>query len=165
LTDILPDTLDANLRLVVCGSAAGTASARAGAYYAGPGNRFWPILYSTGLTPIRLEPHQFKSVLRYRIGLTDIVKKTSGADRNLLRQDFDPERLKLWIAANQPRVFAFNGKKAAENFFGCKVAYGWQTGQEIGATRFFVAPSTSGAARGFWNEDRWRELADAVRVL
>ncbi len=42
LMDILPDVLAPGLALVVCGSAAGTVSARVGAYYAGPGNRFWP---------------------------------------------------------------------------------------------------------------------------
>ena len=50
MNDILPDVLGPGLALVICGSAAGTASARAGAYYAGPGNRFWWILAHSGLT-------------------------------------------------------------------------------------------------------------------
>ena len=33
---ILPDVLAPGLRVVFCGTAPGTASARAGAYYAGP---------------------------------------------------------------------------------------------------------------------------------
>jgi hypothetical protein len=35
--------------MVICGTAVGTASALAGAYYAGRGNRFWTILLQTGL--------------------------------------------------------------------------------------------------------------------
>ena len=44
------------------------------------------------------------------------------------------------------------------------VAYGHQSGQDIGLTRIYVAPSTSGAARGFWNEDYWRLVAQAASV-
>ena len=51
---ILPDLLC--LRVVVCCTAAGTASATVRAYYAGPGNQFWSILHETGLTPRRLPP-------------------------------------------------------------------------------------------------------------
>src|SRR3546814_13773735 len=48
---VLPDVLAPGLRLVFCGSAAGRKSAELGAYYAGPGNKFWPTLYEIGLTP------------------------------------------------------------------------------------------------------------------
>jgi TDG/mug DNA glycosylase family protein len=37
---VLPDLLRPGLRVVFIGTAAGAASARAGAYYAGPGNQF-----------------------------------------------------------------------------------------------------------------------------
>jgi G:T/U-mismatch repair DNA glycosylase len=47
VTEVLPDLLRPGLRIVFCGTAAGTASARAGAYYAGPGNAFWPTLAGT----------------------------------------------------------------------------------------------------------------------
>jgi hypothetical protein len=42
---ILPDVLMPGLKLVFCGTAAGTVSARRGQYYAHPQNRFWEILY------------------------------------------------------------------------------------------------------------------------
>jgi TDG/mug DNA glycosylase family protein len=162
--DILPDVLAPGLALVVCGSAAGTVSARAGAYYAGPGNRFWPTLHRTGLTPLQLAPHDFRAVLDHGIGLTDIAKTAFGADSSLRRDDFDREGLRLRIETFQPRILAFNGKNAASRFLGGSVSYGWQPGREIGATRLFVAPSTSGAARGFWSEEPWRELAAAIRA-
>src|ERR1700753_3045292 len=53
---VLPDVLEPGLRVVFCGTAPGTASARAGAYYAGPGNRFWVTLHEVGLTPVLLRP-------------------------------------------------------------------------------------------------------------
>ena len=88
---VLPDVLQPGLRLVFCGTAAGTASARARAYYAGPGNRFWEILFETGLTTERLRPSQFREVLRYGIGLTDMVKTASGSDASLPADSFDPD--------------------------------------------------------------------------
>ncbi len=163
MTDILPDVLAPDLLLVVCGSAAGTVSAQRGAYYAGPGNRFWPMLHRAGLTPVQLYPQDFPSVLEYGIGLTDIAKKTFGADSVLRPGDFDREALRAKIEMFQPQILAFNGKNAASRFFGGAVSYGWQPGLDIGVTRLCVMPSTSGAARGFWNEAPWFELADAVR--
>ena len=48
---VIPDLIRPGLRIVFCGTALGAASARAGAYYAGPGNKFWPTLHEVGLTP------------------------------------------------------------------------------------------------------------------
>jgi TDG/mug DNA glycosylase family protein len=67
--DILPDILEPNLRVVFCGMAAGTASAAKGAYYAGPGNKFWPTLFNLGIIPVQLSSQEFRQVTRYGIGL------------------------------------------------------------------------------------------------
>jgi TDG/mug DNA glycosylase family protein len=80
---VLPDVLGPGLKVVFCGSAVGSASARVGAYYAGPGNKFWPTLQRIGLTPRRLAPAEFRSVVAFGIGLTDLCKSLSGADRAL----------------------------------------------------------------------------------
>ena len=63
---ILPDLLAPGMRVVFCGTAPGTASARAGAYYAGPGNRFWATLHEVGLTPILLAPGRIRAAGRLR---------------------------------------------------------------------------------------------------
>jgi double-stranded uracil-DNA glycosylase len=82
-TDVLPDVLRASLRVVLCGTAVGTASARAGAYYAHKQNKFWKILHGTGLTPTLLSPHQYRELLQHGIGLTDFVKTHSGMDHQI----------------------------------------------------------------------------------
>ena len=86
---VLPDLLRPGLRVVICGSAAGAVSAARGAYYAGPGNKFWRILAEVGLTPRRLEPGEFREVLNFGIGLTDLVKTHSGSDAVLPREAND----------------------------------------------------------------------------
>jgi TDG/mug DNA glycosylase family protein len=162
VSDILPDILAPGLRLIVCGSAAGTRSAELGAYYAGPGNQFWGMLHRVGLTPRVIKPAEFRTVVAYGVGLTDIVKTRFGADSSLRPADFDRAGLRARIETFQPRVLVFNGKRSASAFFGATVAYGYQPERDIGATRIYVAPSTSGAARGFWDERIWRLVAEAA---
>ena len=159
---ILPDVLEPGLEVVFCGTAAGTVSARKKAYYAGPGNRFWKTLYEIGLTPRRLEPYEFASVVDFGIGLTDVAKTVYGSDNELPRSGFDPQGLQNKIVQHAPNALAFNGKKSACEFFGVKqLSYGRQNAG-IGRTVVFVLPSTSGAARRFWDVAYWSEVARFV---
>lgn len=158
---VLPDLLETGLKVVFCGTAVGERSARRKAYYAGPGNQFWDILAKTGLTPYRLHPEQYPALVQYGIGLTDLVKKRFGGDAALSSRDFDVEGFMAKVKRSSPIAIGFNGKKAAEVFFGRKVNYGRQK-ERIGDTAIFVLPSTSGAARGFWDAKHWHELAEFV---
>jgi double-stranded uracil-DNA glycosylase len=61
-------------------------------------------------------------------------------------------------------VVAFNGKKSAGVFFGRNVNYGGpEIDKRIREIPIFVLPSTSAAARKFWDESYWRELADFIK--
>lgn len=155
---MLPDLLQPDLLLVICGTAVGNASAERQQYYAGRGNKFWKTLYEVGLTGARLEPAEYRRLLDYRIGLTDLVKLVSGMDKHLKETDFDRPGLVAKMERYQPRVLCFNGKKAAETYLLRKPAFGLQP-ERIGATRIFVAPSTSGAANSSWDINLWRALA------
>ncbi|MBS1679378.1 MAG: mismatch-specific DNA-glycosylase [Actinobacteria bacterium] len=158
---ILPDVLRPGLRVVFCGTAPGTASAKAGAYYAGPGNRFWSTLQEVGLTPTLLRPSEFGRLPEFGIGLTDITKTASGSDQEVGRRGVDPARLTAAIATASPAHLAFNGKNAARRALGRPVDYGRRP-ERIGGATVWVLPSTSGAARGFWDIEPWRELARGV---
>jgi TDG/mug DNA glycosylase family protein len=166
LPDVLGDLLDQSLRVVLCGTAVGTASALAGAYYAHKQNKFWRILYETGLTPELLQPHQYRDLLNYRIGLTDFVKTHSGMDHQLplseLRQSARI-RLRTTIAECRPKFLAFTSKAAGQNFLGGKRDYGEQI-EEIAGTKIWILPSTSGAANGSWRPEIWHRFADRVRL-
>src|SRR5438105_2813609 len=159
---VLADLLYPDVKLVVCGTAAGHRSAQLGAYYAGRGNQFWEMLYRVGVTPRVLTPTEFMRLQEYGIGLTDLAKEASGADSSLVAGDFGPADLRVRIEQAQPLILAFNGKRAAEVFLGRSVAFGYQPGCNIGRSRIFVAPSTSGAARGSWNERVWHDLMVAA---
>jgi len=160
MAGVLPDMLRPGLRVVFCGTAAGTASAQAGAYYAGPGNAFWAMLHSTGLTPVRLSPTEFERLLGFGIGLTDICKVLHGSDREVGMGEFDVAGLEARIAEVEPVNLAFNGKNAACGALGRSVDYGLQP-ERIGGAAVWVLPSTSGAARRYWRVEPWWELARA----
>lgn len=160
MAGVLPDILRPGLRVVFCGTAAGTASARAGAYYAGRGNAFWATLHSPGLTPRRLSPAEFEQLPGFGIGLTDICKVLHGSDQEVGMDEFDVAGLRARIAAVEPANLAFNGKNAARGALGRRVDYGPQA-ERIGGAAIWVLPSTSGAARGHWDVGPWRDLARA----
>lgn len=162
MADVLPDVLRPGLRVVFCGTAAGTASARAKAYYAGPGNRFWRTLHQIGLTPVELAPDEFARLPEHGIGLTDICKVLHGSDQEVGTVEFDIAGLEARIGAAEPDNLAFNGKNAASGALERGVDYGVQPERIAGAT-VWVLPSTSGAARRFWKVEPWRDLADAIR--
>jgi TDG/mug DNA glycosylase family protein len=161
MTDILPDVLAPDLKIVFCGTAAGNESARVGAYYAHPGNKFWHTLYVVGLTPQQLRPAEFRRVLDFGIGLTDLAKFVSGNDDTLKPHDLDAAALTAKILRFQPRVLAFTSKTAGMVYTGLRtIPFGRQPAR-IGATDVFVLPSPSGLARRSWNVEHWQAAADA----
>ena len=164
---ILPDVLAPGLRVVFCGTAPGTRSAREGAYYAHPGNHFWRTLFAIGLTPRLLAPAEFRDVLQFGIGLTDVAKHHFGSDAELPRAAFDAAALQRKLARYRPRIVAFTSKNAARAGLALgsrNPGYGEQP-FAIAQTRVFVLPSPSGQARGFWNVEPWRELAATIKQL
>ena len=163
MNDVLPDVLDHGLILLFCGTAASEVSARVGAYYANPTNAFWPTLHLAGMTRRRLHPTDFRELLDLKIGLTDLVKDASGSDRSLHWRDNQREQLSGKIYRYQPQILAFTSKTAWRRWKGLSarmaVSYGWQD-EMLGRTAFYVLPSPSGAARGYWDVAPWRELGD-----
>jgi double-stranded uracil-DNA glycosylase len=82
---VLPDVIEPALDVVFCGTAAGKVSAEQEAYYAHPNNKFWKVLFESGLTARRLKPHEFRRVLEFQIGLTDMCKDVYGSDNEIIR--------------------------------------------------------------------------------
>ena len=172
---ILPDVLEPNLKLVICGNAAGTTSARMGQYYATKGNLFWATLFKTGLTPRQLAPREFALLPAYGIGLTDVAKDAVGMDKDLPNEHFKHENLRILVNKIEtfaPRVVAFHGKKGATALF--KTYYGrtpefGQQAEKIGGTLLFVLPQTSGANRANWGRKGylrfWQQLATVVQTF
>jgi double-stranded uracil-DNA glycosylase len=159
---VLPDVLATSLRIVFCGTAVGTVSARRGAYYAHPQNKFWRVLYAVGLTPRLVRPEEYKLLPQWGLGLTDIAKHVSGMDRELPTGALGDEAcaaLTAKILAVQPRLLAFTSPTGGRRWLGRAAGFG-DSGARIGATRVWLLPSPSPTAGWNWDETWWRRLAE-----
>ena len=161
---ILPDYLapgleNSRLRLVLCGTAPGHASAAAGHYYAGPGNRFWGLLQEVGLTPRRFAPQEDHLLPGLGIGLTDLAKEASGMDHQIPPEAYSPDRLAAVVSQFRPVAVAFTSLKAARTALSDnRIA----AGRLAAAARFpgvalFALPSPSGR-NGHFSLEPWLDL-------
>ena len=132
---VLPDLLKPGLKIVFCGTAAGTVSAARGAYYAHPQNRFWSALHAFGLTPRQLTPDDYPELPQWGLGLTDIAKHVSGMDRELPAGALGREAcaaLEAKITAAEPEWLAFTSLTAGRRYLGRAAGFGEQP-ERIGA--------------------------------
>ena len=156
---VLPDVLRHGLAVVFVGTAAGDRSAKEGAYYAHPGNKFWRTLHAVGLTDRVLKPAEFGEAPGYGIGFTDLCKTQSGRDHAI--DDYDVPGFERKMRRFAPGAVAFTSKTGAATWRGVTTAalrYGLQP-QRLDFPPVFVLPSPSGAAAGHWQIEPWYELA------
>src|ERR1700736_660928 len=99
---LVPDLLAPGLDLVFCGTAPRPASFKARAYYANPGNSFWPTLHAVGLTPERFTPQRYRELLAWRLGVTDLNKTEVGSDHELTPDAMDATSLHAKLRKYQP---------------------------------------------------------------
>lgn len=167
----LPDFIGKSLRILSIGLNPSPPSVRAGYYFAGRGNRFWPALNRAGLAGRELQPGP--EACRYlldvhRLGHTDIVKRPTRGAGELRAADFHAwvPRLVGLIDACQPVVLWFHGKVAYRHYLramdtgACHIDWGWQP-QRWQSARVFLSPNPSGANAGFSLDDLiacYREL-------
>lgn len=161
----LPDYLRKGMKLVIVGCNPSESSVRAGHYYAGRGNLFWPTLYETGVVPEPFDYPDDRRIIEFGIGLTDLVKRPTKGIEELNRGDFAEGRIVLAQKLEEfgPRVIAFNGKMTYEQFAQRKCKYGLQKELLYGA-QVYVLPSTSGQnAKG--KPERVKHFRNLARVV
>ena len=167
--DVLPDLLAPHQRVWFVGTAPGHVSAARRAYYAHPGNRFWPALFEAGITPRLFAPQDYPLLAELGIGLTDICKTASGLDSELPRSSFDAQGFAAKVARLAPAALAFTSKAAASHYLARptgRIAYGRQpSGQRPDSPDVFVLPSPSGLATSYWSLEPWRALGEQLRAV
>jgi len=151
---------------VFCGINPGRVSAAARAPFANPRNDFWRLLHAAVFTPRLLEPHEFRELPAFGIGLTNAARRTTRGSSDLRAADFagSRERLEALAAELDPRVIAFVGKAAYQGVFRERPEHGLQE-RRLGDALLFVLPSTSPANAAVpWDERlRWfRALHELV---
>ena len=161
----LPDYLRKGMKLVIVGCNPSESSVRAGHYYAGRGNIFWPTLYEAGVVPEPFDYPDDRRVIEFGIGLTDLVKRPTKVVEELKREDFAEGRIVLAqkLVEYSPRVVAFNGKVVFEQFAQRKCRYGVQKELLYGA-QVYVLPAIRGQGdRG--KSERVKHLRNLARLV
>jgi len=142
----LPDVLAPDLDILFCGINPSLMSAARGHHFARPGNRFWPALHLAGLTPRRLSPDEDRELLRYGIGVTNIVARPTRAADELTRAELREGATALaeLVARFRPRVLAVLGITAWRTAFERPKATIGRQPERVGDAETWVAPNPSG---------------------
>ena len=150
--ETLPDYLEPGLDMVFVGLNPSTYSVRAGHYFANPRNRFWAALNLSGLVGVELTPEQDGQLLRYGIGLTDVVKRPTPQAKGLTAADYRQGApvLRDKLRHYQPRIACFHGLTGYKAYlrYGESVVEKAELGLQertIGGSRIFVIPNPSPA--------------------
>ena len=166
----LGDLLRPGLDLVLVGYNPSLPAWRSGRYYANPTNRFYRLLFESGLTPRLLRPEEDHLLPEYGIGATDLLAghpSALAADLPAARYREAREGLRLKLEAAAPRVVCFNGLGVYAHYYGERPRRIGPQEARIGASLVWAVPSSSGAASKLTAERRaaWLELGALVRAL
>lgn len=146
----LRDHLKENLKVLFVGFNPSIRSSELGHHYASPNNRFWKILYESGLTPRKYEAMEDAKLLDLGFGSTNIVERPTKAADEITKEEFTEGReiLKRKVDQFKPKVVCFVGKGVYQQYSGLKVIqWGRQNNGVIPGVIDFVAPSSSGLVR------------------
>lgn len=146
----IPDHLRKNLDIVFVGFNPSLKSAETGHHYANPNNRFWKVLYESGLTPRKYSPYEDFKLLDLGYGFTNIVARPTKTAAEITKKEYKKgsEILREKLMFYRPRMVCFVGKGVYEQYSGRKkVDWGKQPEETIPGIIDFVAPSTSGLVR------------------
>lgn len=147
---VLRDVIAPELRILFVGYNPSPRSAEAGHHYAGRSNRFWNLLYRSGLTPVLMKPEQDMELLQLGYGSTNIVHRPTKAAEEITAEEYREgrEQLRETIAKYQPRIVCYVGV-GIYKVFARKSRVGWGLQEEsvVPGVLDFVAPSSSGLNR------------------
>ena len=172
----LPDRVRPPVRVLFVGINPGVRSAETGHHFAGPSNRFWKLLYASGVVPEPITHEGDVRLPEWGVGITNLIARPSpGID------DLKPaEYLEGWqilerkIDRFRPDIVAFVGVtmyralwKVIGHVEPPVIAPGFQKATVHGA-RLFVLPNPSGRNAHFSWDDMlasFRALARAIKRL
>ena len=112
----LPDTVNADMRLLFVGLNPSFHSVRAGYGFASPSNRFWSSVVEAGIiTKWRDPEHALK---QDRVGMTDLVKRASTRASEITKVEYQEglarlDRLCRWLSPEIVCVLGITGWRAA----------------------------------------------------
>jgi TDG/mug DNA glycosylase family protein len=143
---VLRDVIAPGLRVLFCGINPGLYSAATGWHFARPGNRFWPALAASGLTPTRLHPSDRASLLACGLGITNLVARPTASAAELTAAEIRAGRpvLARKVRRYRPRAVAVVGIGAFRIAFDRPDAALGRQPELCDGALLWVLPNTSG---------------------
>ena len=157
------DLLRPGLKLVFCGYNPSLTSGRSGHHYAHPGNRFWRVLFASGITDRLYQPHEDERLLSLEIGFNNLCSRPTRRADELSREEIraGAEELRSKLEEFRPQVVAYTGIGVYKWFRATsKANWGVQDAPAVPGVTDVVVPSPSGL-----NRMRFEELVDHYRAL
>lgn len=160
---MITDILRPELRVVFCGINPGLKTASSGFHFADATNRFWKVLYKSGLTKTLLAPEDELMLLDNNCGITMLVERPTVRADQLSADELKQGGATLIdkIERYQPEAVAILGKQAYHMAFGVRNAKWGKQDKLIGRTQVWLLPNPSGLNRATLEQltDAYRELA------
>ncbi|MFF8914135.1 G/U mismatch-specific DNA glycosylase [Streptomyces sp. NPDC015032] len=140
------DVVAGGLRVLFCGINPSLMTAATGYHFAHPGNRFWPVLHRSGFTPRQLKPAEQTELLRYGLGITNVVARATARADELSTEEFREGGRLLAAKVEQlrPQWLAVVGVTAYRTAFGRRTAGIGPQNHRIGGARVWALPNPSG---------------------
>jgi TDG/mug DNA glycosylase family protein len=163
----LPDVIGPGLDVLFCGINPGLWSAAVGHNFARPGNRFWPALHRAGCTPRLLRPDEEHELLRYRLGITNLVDRATARAAELTAAELvaGGAALAAKVRRYRPAFLAVLGVGAYRDAFGHRDAQIGPRPERLAGARVWVLPNPSGLNAHFQLDalaEEFAKLRDAT---
>jgi TDG/mug DNA glycosylase family protein len=164
---VIPEVLAPDLDVVFVGINPGLWSGATGHHFARPGNRFWKTLHGAGFTDRVLTPADDRELLRYGLGVTNLVARTTATADELTNDEIrdGARRLGDRLGPFRPRIVAVLGMGAYRIGFARPGALVGEQEERIGTSRLWLLPNPSGLNAHYQVDDLvacFRELRRAI---
>jgi TDG/mug DNA glycosylase family protein len=149
-TDLPPlrDRIRPGVRVLFVGINPGVRSSLTGHHFAGFSNRFWKLLFESGLVPQPIGYADDRRLPEWGFGITNIVARPTPGIDSLRREEYVAGRVALVrkIRRYRPPIVAMVGVTVFRAMFPGRrgaVTLGTQD-EQLGGSRVFVLPNPSG---------------------
>lgn len=161
----LRDRIQPGVRVLFVGINPGIRSSQTGHHFAGFSNRFWTLLFESGLVSERITFEDDDRLPEFGFGITNIVPRPTPGIDTILPPEYVAGRVKLRrkILRFKPAIVAMVGVTVYRAMFPERkgpVTLGPQS-ERIGETKIFVLPNPSGRNANF----SYLEMLSAFRRL
>jgi TDG/mug DNA glycosylase family protein len=143
----------------------GIRSSLTGHHFAGFSNRFWKLLFESGLVPERITYHDDDRLPEWSYGVTNIVPRATPGIDTLKPEEYvaGRARLRAKVRRHRPEIVAMVGVTVFRAMFPERkgaVHLGLQP-ERLGESAVFVLPNPSGRNANF----AYGEMLSAFRAL